>query len=117
MRKKQIAALLVAVILVVGMIFAYSTFSEKTTEGTKVITIEVKSKDETSTLYEVKTDAEYLLGAMEDADNLSFSGSEGQYGFTVTTINGETADFTADSSYWAFSVNDGDAFSIIYSIY
>lgn len=131
MKKKHIIALILAVVLVAGMVFAWSTFSEKPTEGTKEITIEVVDDKEASVVYEVKTDAEYLIGAMEDAEGLTFDGSEGQYGFTVSEINGVTADFTVDSSYWAFyvndeycnygvseqPVNDDDAFRIVYSTY
>ncbi|MBE6776179.1 MAG: DUF4430 domain-containing protein [Ruminococcaceae bacterium] len=131
MKKKHIIAILLTVILAAGMIFAYSVFSEKPTEGTKEITIEVVNKSEEATVYEVKTDAEYLIGAMEDAEGLTFDGSEGQYGFTVIEINGEVADFTVDASYWSFyvngeycnygvseqPVNDGDAFRIVYSTY
>ncbi len=131
MKKKHIIALLLAVVLVAGMILAYSAFSEKPTEGTKEVTIEVVDDKQISTLYEIKTDAEYLIGAMEDAEGLTFDGSEGQYGFTVSEINGVIADFTADSSYWSFyvngeycnygvseqPVNDGDTFRIVYSSY
>ncbi len=131
MKKKHIISLLLIAVLVAGMIFAYSAFSEKPAEGTKEITIEVVDDKETSTLYEVKTDAEYLIGAMEEAEGLTFGGSESEYGFTVSEINGITADFNVDSSYWAFyvngeycnygiseqPVNDGDAFRIVYSTY
>ncbi len=131
MKKKHIFALLLAAVLAAGMFFAYSAFSEKPAEGTKEITIEVVDNKEASTLYEVKTDAEYLIGAMEDAEGIDFDGSEGQYGFTVSEINGVVADFTVDSSYWSFyvngeycnygiseqPVNDGDAFRIVYSAY
>ncbi len=131
MKKKHIITLLLAAVLVAGMVFAYSAFSKKPTGGTKEVTIEVVDNKEQSTLYEVKTDAEYLIGAMEDAEGLTFDGSEGQYGFTVSEINGVTADFTVDSSYWSFyvngeycnygiseqPVNDGDAFRIVYSTY
>ncbi len=131
MKKKHIIAILLAAVLVAGMIFAYSAFSEKPTEGVKEITIEVVNKSETSTLYEVKTDAEYLMGAMEEAEGLTFDGYDSEYGFTVSEVNGEVADFNVDSSYWAFyvngeycnygvseqPVNDGDAFRIVYSTY
>lgn len=131
MKKKHIIALLTVLVLVAGMSFAYSFFSEKPTEGTKEITIEIVNKSEDSVIYEVKTDAEYLIGAMEDAEGLTFDGSDSQYGFTVSEINGEVADFNVDASYWAFyvndeycnygvseqPVNDGDAFKIVYSTF
>ena len=131
MKKKHVIALLLAAVLVAGMFFAYSAFSEKPAEGTKEITIEVIDDKETSTVYEVKTDAEYLIDAMKEAEGLTFDGSDSEFGFTVSEINGITADFNVDSAYWAFyvngeycnygiseqPVNDGDAFSIIYSTF
>ena len=86
--------------------------------------------DSTSSLYEVSTDAEYLIEAMEDADGLTFEGEEGIYGLSVSTINGVRADYTLDGAYWGFFVNgdycnygvsqqpveDGDAFSIVYTL-
>lgn len=131
MKKKHIVAVVAAIAVVAAMIFAYSAFREKPTEGSKDITIEVVNSAAVSTVYEVSTDAEYLIDAMKDAEGLTFDGSEGEYGFTVSTVNGETADFNVDSSYWAFyvneeycnygvseqPVNDGDSFKIVYSSY
>lgn len=131
MKKKHIIGIVAAIAVVAAMIFAYSAFSEKPVVGSKDITIEVVNSKTVSTVYEVSTDAEYLIDAMKDAEGLTFDGSEGEYGFTVSTVNGETADFTVDSSYWAFyvneeycnygvseqPVNDGDSFKIVYSTY
>lgn len=131
MKKKQIIALALVVIVAVAMVFAYQTFSEKSTEGKKSITIEVVNSAEKSTVYEVNTEGEYLIDALKDADGLTYSGYEGEYGYTVTEINGEVADFSTDSSYWSFyvngnycnysisqqPVNDGDKFQIIYATY
>lgn len=130
MKGKKILAVALVAILVAAMAFAYMTFSEKPVEGEKDITIEVVSADGVSTVYEVDTDAEYLLGAMEDTDGLTFEGEEGIYGLSVSTINGIRADYTLDGAYWGFFVNgeycnygvsqqpveDGDAFSIVYTL-
>lgn len=131
MKKKQIIALALVVIVAVAMVFAYQAFSEKSTEGAKSITIEIVNSAEKSTVYEVNTEGEYLIDALKDADGLTYSGYEGEYGYTVTEINGEVADFSTDSSYWSFyvngnycnysisqqPVNDGDKFQIIYATY
>ncbi len=131
MKKKQILSAVAVLLVAVLMLFVYQSFSEKATDGVKNIVIEVvNSKEETQT-YSVSTEGEYLIDAMNDAEGLTFSGSESQYGFTVTEINGEVADFNVDSSYWAFYVNDeycnsgvsqqvindGDVFKIVYSKY
>lgn len=129
MKKKHIISIIAAIAVVAAMILTYSAFNRKPTAGSKNITIEVVSSEKISTVYQVSTDAEYLIGAMEEAEGLTYNGAEGQYGFTVSEINGEVADFTVDSSYWAFYVNgeycnygvseqpinDGDEFRIVYT--
>lgn len=120
-------ALLVALIAVFAVVFFL--FRPKTTEGAKSITIEVVDNEANSTVYDVNTDAEYLRQAMEEADGLEFSGTESEFGLMVDTVNGVTADWNVDQSYWSFWINgnyceygidsqpvtDGDAFQIIYS--
>lgn len=120
-------AALVVVIALMGIL--YAKFREKPVEGSKEITIEVIGKEKTSTVYEVKTDAEYLRQAMEEAEGLTFEGDESDYGLMVNTVNGDTADYNTDGSYWSFYVNgeycnygidtqpveDGDAFKIEYT--
>jgi len=94
---------LIAVIAIMAAVFFF--FREKPVEGSKSITIEVVNKAQESTMYELKTDAEYLRQAMEEAKGLEFSGTESQYGLTVEVINGENTDFN-NGSYWSFYVND-----------
>ena len=121
-------AVLVAVIACLGIF--YAIFGAKPVSGSKEITIEVVNKAKETTVYELKTDAEFLRQAMEEAEGLTFSGEEGQYGMMIYTVNGETVDYSVDSSYWSFYVNgeycnygidtqpimDGDIFSIVYTI-
>lgn len=130
MNKKLLlgAGILVALIAVFAIVFAL--FSAKPVEGSKAITIEVVNKAQESTVYELKTDAEYLRGAMDEAEGLTYDGSESEYGMMVSTVNGEVADYNVDMSYWGFYVNgkycnygidtqpvyDGDAFQIVYTI-
>ena len=130
MKSKKILAVALVAVLVAALAFVYVAYSEKPVEGEKNITIEVVMSDSTSSLYEVNTDAEYLIEAMEDADGLTFEGEEGIYGLSVSTINGVRADYTLDGAYWGFFVNgeycnygvsqqpveDGDAFSIVYTL-
>jgi flagellar basal body-associated protein FliL len=121
----------VLIIAVIAAIFAgmYLKFSPQPTEGAKDITIEVIDNEEQSTTYEVKTDAEYLRQAMEESD-MEFSGTESdEYGMMVETVNGLTADYNTDGSYWAFYVDseycsygidsqpleDGQSYQIIYT--
>ena len=130
MKSKKILAVALVAVLVVAMALAYNAYSEKTTEGMKHVTIEVVMADETSTVYEVSTDGEYLIDAMNEADGLTFEGEEGIYGLSISTVNGVRADYTLDGAYWAFYVGgeycnygvseqpieDGDSFSIVYTV-
>lgn len=127
-KKRIIGVAALAVILVLAAVL-YGVFHQKPEEGSKNVTIEVVDSQGTSKTYEVKTDAEYLQQAMEEAKGLEFTGSESTYGFVVETVNGESAVYDADGAYWAFYVNeeycnygisqqpvaDGDAFQIIYT--
>ena len=129
MNKKKIAGVGVLVVAIITMFCVYTNFKEKPVEGSKEITIEVINSAEESIVYEVKTDAEYLQEAMEEADGLEFSGEEGDYGLMIDTVNGETAIYEEDGAYWSFLVNeeycnygiseqpveDGDAFQIVYT--
>jgi len=125
MNKKAFIGVIALVLLVAALAIVYFVFGAKTVAGSKEITIEVVNKAQESIVYEVKTDAEYLRQAMEEAEGLTFSGE----GTMIDTVNGERADYTLDGAYWGFNVNgtycnygvdeqpvmDGDAFSIVYT--
>lgn len=129
MKGKKILGVIVLAVLIAAMAVTFIAFREKPVEGEKSITIEVIAEDKTSTVYEVDTDAEYLLGAMEDAEGLTFEGEEGPYGMSISSINGVRADYTLDGAYWGFFVSgeycnygvsqqpveDGDSFQIVYT--
>lgn len=119
---------LVAVIAVMAAVFV--TFRAKPVAGSKEVVIEVVDNNQETTTYELKTDAEYLEQAMEEAEGLTYSGTEGPYGLMIDTVNGLTADFNTDGAYWSFYVNDdycnygiseqpvmdGDTFTIKYEV-
>ena len=129
MKNNKILKLVAVIALIAAMAFAFVTFSEKPVEGTKAITIEVVDNNQQSKTYSVKTNAEYLRQAMDEAEGLTYDGSDGPYGYSVSTVNGVVADWNVDQSYWAFYVNDEycnygvdsqpvndlDAFKIVYT--
>ena len=131
MNKKALIGVAILIVVVAAMGILYSVFREKPVEGSKSITIEVVDSKQESKIYELKTDAMYLQQAMDEAEGLEYDGYESEFGFTITSVNGEVADFNVDSSYWSFYVNeeycnygiseqpveDGDAFKIVYEVY
>lgn len=129
---KIILTIALVVILIAGMVGAYFAFRPKTEAGAKTITLEVVDDTGKTTSYQVHTDAEYLIDVMTDAkkQGLTFDGENSEYGLSIYTVNGLTADFNKDGAYWAFYVNgeycnygveqqpanDGDEFSIQYTV-
>lgn len=113
--------------------------AEDSSEGTedevdvqeqKTITLTVTYEDETSESYTIETTAEFLKEAIESTVELE--GSEGEFGYTLTSVNGVEADFTDGSNaYWAIYVNDeygmyaldaqpvtdGDSYALVYETY
>ena len=126
--KKALSAVLLA-LLVAALGLVYAVFREQPVSGSKAVSIEVVNSVGESAAYSVMTNAQYLSQAMEEAEGLSFSGTEGPYGLMIDTVNGETADYNVNGAYWSFSVNgeycnygadqqpveDGDAFVIAYT--
>ena len=120
------AALVVVVALFAGI---YAMMAPKVQAGAKAITIEVIDDAQESVVYEVQTDAEYLRQAMDEAEGLTYSGTESEYGLMVDTVNDLRADYTLDGAYWSFMVNgeysnygidsqpvaDGDTYQIVYT--
>ena len=129
---KKILIGIVVLVAVLGLFFGmYTKFKPQAQSGAKAITIEVVDDTGASTVYDVATDAEYLSQAFEDAEGLEVLGEESQYGLTIMTVNGLTADFNVDAAYWSIMVNgeygqygadaqvvaDGDAFQLVYTVY
>ncbi len=127
--KKVIIGIIALVAVIAALAAVYFVFRAKPVEGSKAITIEVVNKEKATKSYDVKTDAEFLRQAMEETKDLTFSGTESEFGMMVETVNGETADYNVDGAYWAFYVNgeycnygidtqpvvDGDKFTIEYT--
>lgn len=95
-----IAAFVLLVALLAGL---WVAFSPKPAQGSKHISIAVAYEDGKTENFNVDTNAEYLKEAAESV--LTIKGKETEYGFTVDTINGVTADFSQGNKYWAIYVN------------
>ncbi len=101
-RKALVLGLILIAVLVALVAVIYFCFRPKTQTGAKNVTIEVIDSSGEKTSYSIETDAQYLKEAMDDAKDLSY---ETDATDMVMTVNGETADYSADQAYWAFYVN------------
>lgn len=128
--KKTIIAAVVLIVVVVAIAIVYGVFGPKATSGSKAITVTVVDNNGEETVYEHKTDAEFLRQALEEIEDLKIEGEDGDYGLYVKVVNGLQADYDADGAYWSFyvndaycnysvdeqPVNDGDNFAIKYEL-
>ena len=120
--KKNVTSWLLCMMLIVAMAFVTVGCSEKkestpikepvATQGTKdnvlgegktKFAFTVVDKDGKETEFEINTDKEIVGDALMELDLLA--GEDGQYGLYVKTVNGITADYDVDQTYWAFYVN------------
>jgi len=70
--------------------------------GTKTVVVEVKAEEQQVT-FTVKTDKDTVGAAL--LEHGLIAGEESQYGLYVKVVNGMTADYDVDQSYWAFYAN------------
>ena len=87
-------------------LWANATYLEDTElgQGAKDVVVEVQVEDQTVT-FTIHTD-ETTVGAALLANEL-IAGDTGEYGLYVKEVNGITADYDVDQSYWAFYI-DGE---------
>ena len=130
MKKNGKLIIAAVAVLVLAAVFAgvWAVTRPAASQGTKTITVEVVHKDESSKTFTYHTDAEYL-GEVLQAEGL-VKGDPGDYGLYITEVDGEAAVYETDGAYWAFyqggeyanqsvdqtPINDGDAFSLVYTV-
>ena len=104
-----VSALILAVVLLLGISFVYRNTSENASveTGEKNIVLVVTDKEGVETKYEISTDAQFLSGAMEETEDLTFDGTMGPYGLMLEKVNGEKAVYEEDNAYWSILV-DGE---------
>ncbi|MCR5033236.1 MAG: DUF4430 domain-containing protein [Lachnospiraceae bacterium] len=135
---KKSTKIIIAAVAVVAIIAifcgVYFANRPQAQAGTKAYTVEVKDQDGNVKSYSGKTDAEFLRGLMDElaaAGDFSYTGSDGDYGLYIESVNGITADYNTDGAYWSIYVNgeygmygadqqpvaDGDTFTFAYEVY
>ena len=76
-------------------------------EGKTQFGFTVVDKDGNATEFEIHTDKATVGEALLELNLIA--GDEGEYGLYVKSVNGITADYDVDQTYWAFYVNDAYA--------
>lgn len=73
-------------------------------EGEKTFMFTVVDADGNETAFEIHTGDETVGEALLELGLIA--GDDGEYGLYVKEVNGITADYDVDGTYWAFYVND-----------
>lgn len=119
-KTKKLFSMLLCIVLIVAMALfttgcaenkeTNSTLSSQTQvdvivkgEGQTAFDFSVVDKDGNVTYFEIHTDKDVVGQALLDCQLIE--GEEGPYGLYVKVVNGITADYDADGTYWAFYVN------------
>ena len=105
-----------------------ATYLEDTELGEGATTIEVEVKiEDRSVTFTVHTDATTLGDAL--LENEIVAGEMGAYGLYIKTVNGVTADYDVDASYWGLfkggeylmtgadttNIADGEHYELVYT--
>lgn len=120
------AAVMLLAVCLMGMIWIGS--QEGAVAGRKTITVTVVHGDGSQKEFTYDTDAEYL-GEIILAEGLA-GGETGDFGLMIHTVDGETASWEQNRSYWSIYVgddyattgadgiilNDGGEYSLVYTI-
>lgn len=125
--KNIIIAVAVLLVLVIGALLAWQHFRPQAQEGVKTVEIAVIHKDGSEKAFTLHTDAENLHEALDEEKLIE--GEERGGFFAVLVIDGETADWNIDGSYWAMTqdgewlmtgvddtmISDGDHYEFTYT--
>ena len=129
MKNKKTILIAVAVLLLISLMASIFLLTRpETSAGSKTITVTVVHGDGSEKVFTYQTDEEFL-GPVILGEGL-VEGEEGPYGLMINAVDGETASWDANQSYWALFVGeeyatsgadttpiyDGDAFKLVYTI-
>ena len=102
--KKTLALILALVMSLALVACGGNTDSGKDATATgKAFAVVVTDLEGNETKFEYKSDAS-TVGEVLLAEGL-IAGSESEYGLYINTVNGITADWDKDQTYWAFYIN------------
>lgn len=100
--KKTAFAIIALLILIAALLSVYRFTKQDTQAGAKTVTIDVIHADASLKTFTYRTDREYLGELL--TDEALAGGEDGPYGLFITTVDGETADDTAQE-WWCITKN------------
>lgn len=128
MKKARVLLPALVLVLMLSMLCGCADKGEASNGSKITFTLTVTHSDSTQKEFKIETSQTNLRRALEDEKLIS--GTESTYGLYVTTVDGETADYDANQSWWnlvkngeaspvgidSCTVEDGDNYGFIYTI-
>ena len=131
MKNKKVLLAAIALLVVAGVMAAVYFATRPTVQdwtGSKTITVTVVHSDGKSQEFSYSTDKAYLGEVLQEAGLIS--GTPGEFGLYIETVDGETASWEENGAYWAFYVGeeyaptsvdlapitDGVAYKLVYTL-
>ena len=126
--RKVIAALAVLMAVAISFGLLHYNFKLKPSEGEKSFTVKVVHSNLSENIFSY-TSSDAYLGDILLRDGL-IKGEKGSYGIYITEADGEQAIYEKDKAYWALfingeyavagidatPINNGDEFSLVYTV-
>ena len=107
MKNKKVLLAAIALLVVAGVMAAVYFATRPTVQGwtgSKTITVTVVHSDGKSEDFVFNTDEDYLSEVLQEAGLIS--GTPGEFGLYIETVDGETASWEENGAYWAFYVGE-----------
>lgn len=107
MKNKKVLLAAIALLVVAGVMAAVYFATRPTVQGwtgSKTITVTVVHSDGKSEDFVFNTDEDYLGEVLQEAGLIS--GTPGEFGLYMETVDGETASWEENGAYWAFYVGE-----------
>ncbi len=129
MKNKKLILAIAAMAAVIAVALALYFFTRPdVSAGKKTLTVTVVHADGTEKPFTYHTDAEFLGEVLKEEGLVQ--GEESEYGLFIKTVDGETAVWEENGSYWALyvgeemaqqgadstPVHDGDTFRLVYTV-
>lgn len=107
MKNKKVLLAAIALLVVAGVMAAVYFATRPTVQdwtGSKTITVTVVHSDGKSQEFSYSTDKAYLGEVLQEAGLIS--GTPGEFGLYIETVDGETSSWEENGAYWAFYVGE-----------
>jgi len=91
-----------AVVILALLLAVYTLTKPVPITGSKNISIDVVYENNETDHYQISTEAQFLLDALNAIPDFKIDGTASQeFGLMVTSINGRRADYKKDGAYWS----------------